>query len=71
MRGVYPPYDEVRERGEMETHLIPGIYWLSQGEEVSDLSKVTIPGSGVDGPSGTSGRAHVATEFSVCVPSRF
>jgi hypothetical protein len=52
----------MRERGERETHLISGIHGLSRGEEASDLIKVTILGSGVDGPSGTSergrGRAH-------------
>jgi hypothetical protein len=52
----------MRERGERETHLISGVHGLSRGEEASDLIKVTILGSGVDGPSGTSergrGRAH-------------
>jgi hypothetical protein len=57
----------MRERGERETHLISGIHRLSRGEEASDLIKVTIQGSGVDGPSGPSergrGRAHDETRM--------
>jgi hypothetical protein len=60
----------MRERGERGTHPIPGIHRLSRGEEASDLIKVTIPGSGVDGPSGTSergrGRAHDETRGCSC-----
>jgi hypothetical protein len=74
MRGVFPFY----KRDEREE----AIHRLSRGEQASDFIKVTIHGSGVDGPSGTSERerarahdetrcccsAHTATTHSTNTP---
>jgi hypothetical protein len=57
MRAVFPNFDN-QLTGERETHRISRIHRLSRVEEASDLSKVTLIGSDVDGSSGTSVRDH-------------